>query len=106
MTNSNTPQTVRYLKNNVRVIHNSDSVFSVSFLITGPLGAYIFQFSDHGNTLETCYRATSSGPRLKIKESELELKKRFAGQIRRLKSEFGDRSVNKELPAWLKDLCQ
>ena len=93
-----------FLDNYVRVRHQSESEFTISFLATGPLGAYVFRFTESGQKLVSCLRTTSTGPRLPIKGTEAELWQRFESQIELLKRDFGQRTVNKELPSWIRNL--
>ena len=104
MTELTAIKSLSFLDKNVRVTFESESEFTIFFLATGPLGAYVFRFTESGQNIVSCLRTTSTGPRLPIKGTETELWQRFESQIELLKRDFGQRTVNKELPSWIKNL--
>ena len=101
-----TDQKLSFLENNVRVRAKSDSEFTISIIVTGPLGAYQFHFTESGKRLVSCFRTNAYGGRFQFKESEPELWRRFAYQISLVERDFGRSAVSERLPKWLKNLKQ
>ena len=54
-----TDQKLSFLENNVRVRAKSDSEFTISIIVTGPLGAYQFHFAESGKKLVSCFRTNA-----------------------------------------------
>ena len=101
-----TDQELSFLENNVRVRSKSDSEFTISIIVTGPLGALQFHFTESGKRLASCFRTNAYGGRFRFEESETELWRRFEYQISLVQRDFGRLAVSERLPTWLKNLKQ